>query len=299
MTAFVDDITIGIPVYNEGRFINDTLLSVDGQAGTIIVSDNASDDGTSDICADFARTRPYVRYHRYKENRGATVNFNTCLDLADSRFFMYVGAHDLLLNDHTVKLKRKLLSSPAAITAYTNAFHVTPEDTEHGHKYVYDYHPLLSSDSMFERVRAIAEHMTDGTFFHGLHRSEILKSVFKERRVRGLSGSDHLLMMLLARRGKLVLCEDSFYVRMDPHRKETSEVERWNRVLRAIDPENTNTLSAARTGPQIIYAGQLKILADLVPETPEDRRHLLQAKRAVVERWHWKNLGFDAPPPPK
>jgi len=39
----VAQVSIGIPVYNEGKYLHRTLASVDGQAEQIIICDNGSD----------------------------------------------------------------------------------------------------------------------------------------------------------------------------------------------------------------------------------------------------------------
>ena len=51
-------VVIGLPVYNSERFLRETLESVAAQDHPnleIVISDDASSDGTLDICRDFAR----------------------------------------------------------------------------------------------------------------------------------------------------------------------------------------------------------------------------------------------------
>jgi glycosyltransferase involved in cell wall biosynthesis len=53
-----------IPVYNEIRFIERTLQSVVGEADEILVCDNASNDGTSEVCIQFSNKYSEIRYVR-------------------------------------------------------------------------------------------------------------------------------------------------------------------------------------------------------------------------------------------
>ena len=48
----------------------------------LVISDNASDDGTEEICREFARSDARVRYHRQPQNIGLVPNFNAVLHLA-------------------------------------------------------------------------------------------------------------------------------------------------------------------------------------------------------------------------
>lgn len=91
-------VSIGIPVYNEARFIEaalNCLLRQDYEHFEIVISDNASTDETGDICRRMAAGDDRVIYRRFSENRGATDNFQCVLDLARGKYFMWASGHDL------------------------------------------------------------------------------------------------------------------------------------------------------------------------------------------------------------
>ena len=67
--------SILMPVYNEVNFIRRTLESVVGEADEIIISDNCSTDGTSEICREFAEKYPEIKYFRQEKNIGSAGNF--------------------------------------------------------------------------------------------------------------------------------------------------------------------------------------------------------------------------------
>lgn len=91
-------VSIGVPVYNEERFVEETLTSLlaqDYPNMEIIISDNASTDKTADICQHIAAENPSVIFHRFDENRGATENFQYVLDHSSGTYFMWAAGHDL------------------------------------------------------------------------------------------------------------------------------------------------------------------------------------------------------------
>ena len=82
-----------MPVYNgddglEGAL--DSLLAQTYEDFEIIISDNASTDGTEEICRRFSRLDPRVRYIRNDKNVGVARNYNRLFELSD-RPLLQVG----------------------------------------------------------------------------------------------------------------------------------------------------------------------------------------------------------------
>lgn len=92
-------VTIGMPVYNGETFIREALDSLLAQTFTdfeLIISDNASTDGTDASCRKYAERDSRIRYIRQAENRGAVANFQFVLDEAVGKYFMWAAADDML-----------------------------------------------------------------------------------------------------------------------------------------------------------------------------------------------------------
>jgi O-antigen biosynthesis protein len=92
-------IVIGVPAYDEARFIARTLESIRAQTYRdflVVISDNASTDGTAGICEAFCRADGRFRLVRQPENLGSAENCNFLLESTRSPYFMWMGAHDLL-----------------------------------------------------------------------------------------------------------------------------------------------------------------------------------------------------------
>jgi len=88
-------VSIGVAIYNEAKFLRSTLDSVLAQDFTdfeLIISDNASTDGTQEISLEYVARDPRVSYHRNETNVGATENFNLVFKYATGEYFMWLRA---------------------------------------------------------------------------------------------------------------------------------------------------------------------------------------------------------------
>ena len=92
-------VVIGIPTFNRvGSLAKaiESALAQDYRSTEVIVCDNASSDGTQELCERYAAVDPRVTYFRHCTNVGATRNFVQVLKLAKSEFFMWLADDDWL-----------------------------------------------------------------------------------------------------------------------------------------------------------------------------------------------------------
>lgn len=110
-----------MPVYNGEPYLSDAITSVLCQTMAdfeFIVSDNASTDGTEDICREFARLDGRIRYTRNSENFGAAHNYNKVFELARGKYFRWANADDLFEPELHEKCSEVLDSNPTAVLSY-------------------------------------------------------------------------------------------------------------------------------------------------------------------------------------
>jgi len=91
-------VSIGMPVYNGERFIRqalDSLLAQDYENFELIISDNASTDGTREICLEYGAKDKRIRYYQNEKNMGGAWNFRHVLELASGEYFMWAAHDDL------------------------------------------------------------------------------------------------------------------------------------------------------------------------------------------------------------
>lgn len=114
-------VSIGIPVYNGGPFLPETLDCIAGQTwrdSEIVISDNASTDETPAICRAFADRDPRVRYHRSEANRGSAWNFNQVIRLSRGEYFKLANADDLCDPTLVAKCLAVLEADPAVVACF-------------------------------------------------------------------------------------------------------------------------------------------------------------------------------------
>lgn len=90
-------VSIGMPVYNGEKYICealDTLLSQSHTDFELLISDNASTDGTGGICQQYAAKDGRIRYVRQAVNLGALANFTFVRDAARGEYFMWAAGDD-------------------------------------------------------------------------------------------------------------------------------------------------------------------------------------------------------------
>ncbi len=96
MNSRIPTVSIGMPVYNGAEYIREALDSLLAQTFTdfeLIISDNASNDATTEICQEYAKKDVRIRYILQAENLGPTANFQLVLSEAKGQYFMW-AAHD-------------------------------------------------------------------------------------------------------------------------------------------------------------------------------------------------------------
>ena len=92
-------VSIGLPVYNGEKFLAATLNSIlaqDFEDFELIISDNASNDRTQEICEAYARRDARISYSRLPENLGAARNYNRVFALSAGEFFKWAPHDDLM-----------------------------------------------------------------------------------------------------------------------------------------------------------------------------------------------------------
>lgn len=114
-------VSVGLPVYNGEPFIKDALESLVTQSYQnleILISDNASTDGTAQICHEYASRDKRVSYHRNSDNIGIRNNFRHLLSLASGEFFMWACADDIRPPNAVETLVAALVDNQQAVMVH-------------------------------------------------------------------------------------------------------------------------------------------------------------------------------------
>lgn len=128
-------VSIGLPVYNGERFISEALESLLAQTFEdfeIIISDNASVDGTEGICRDFAARDARVKYHRKTTNEGAACNFNRTFELATGEYFKWAAHDDICEPELLARCVEVLDRDPGVVLCYSKTRIIDAEGKSRG-----------------------------------------------------------------------------------------------------------------------------------------------------------------------
>jgi len=90
-------VTVGMPVYNEEKYIEDALKSIINQDYDnleILISDNHSTDKTGVICRGYAEKDQRIHYHCHDKNIGVAANHIYLTQKARGEYFMWAAGHD-------------------------------------------------------------------------------------------------------------------------------------------------------------------------------------------------------------
>ncbi len=204
-------VSIGLPVYNGALHLPEALDSLLSQRFTdfeIILSDNASTDGTEAICRAYAAKDARIRYVRQEENIGPTANFNFVLSQSVAPYFMWAAHDDFWEPDFLGEMVAILDARADVEIAFCKFDNVTYE--ERLRTRLFDMAELVQP-SLYEGLNAFlrhAEYNGKANVFYGLLRRE---TVLRLGGVKiwgvGVWGADMLYVFSILTHGRLALSE--------------------------------------------------------------------------------------------
>jgi glycosyltransferase involved in cell wall biosynthesis len=199
-------VTVGVPTYNRPDGLRRAVESVLAQTYReldVVISDNASTDGTEAVCRSLAAADDRVRYVRQPHNLGLTENFNFVLSTPRTEFVMALADDDRLESDFVERCVAAL-DTDSSLVAASGAAHYGA-----AHPALLD---LLAEDPA-ERVRRYFDAVRAGVaFFYGLIRREALDAALPlQNRLAG----DWQLCGRLAMQGRMRTVEETWINRSD------------------------------------------------------------------------------------
>ena len=111
-------VSVGLPVCNGENYLDAavrSILSQDYEDFELVISDNASTDRTQEICLDFARQDPRVKYSRLAANCGAVSNFQRVFRLSTGDYFKWAAHDDVCTPDFLERCVAVLERDPAVV----------------------------------------------------------------------------------------------------------------------------------------------------------------------------------------
>jgi glycosyltransferase involved in cell wall biosynthesis len=202
----------------------------------IIVSDNASTDGTRDIVARHVAEDPRVRLLVADTNVGAAKNFNLTVDEAHGEYFCWAAADDLRSLDAIERMVAELEGAPDVALAYGLAIDIGPEGEL---LKTWGSMPRAVHASAVDRFRDVVENERVAFSVFGLVRTSQLR---RTSLIAPFAGSDWSLLAEIALLGRFVEVQEVlFHHREHPGRstrvhKHSMERGAWFDTMKAGRP---------------------------------------------------------------
>ena len=171
-------LTIGFAVFNGEKFLRrrlENILSQTFEDFSLIISDNASTDKTSNICQEYQKKDSRIKYFRQPSNIGGTNNFLWLIDKAETEYFVWAAVDDiwssnfLECNITDLREKNDVIGSISNLYYFDNyeKFNIKTFDVNSYNK----THVLATSGNYEERVSK----------YVGFNQTSVLYSIFRTR----------------------------------------------------------------------------------------------------------------------
>jgi len=279
----VPRVSIGLPVYNGGKYLAGAIEALLGQSYEdfeLIISDNASTDGTAEICRRYEKQDSRIRYVRQQRNIGLIPNHSFVIRQARGELFK-MGAHDDLYGRDLMKRCVDALDEyPQVVLAHSWSALI---DSSGAPTKLIKYPEATASPRAPERFRSM---LFDGKgdYTYALIRTSVLR---KTPLQGSYHNSDRTIITELALHGPFHQVPDWLYFRRD-HPNEPSLTARERCAI--LDPRRADALRnpAVRLYAEYLW-GYLSAIGR-APLSSADRRechlHLVRwlASRAVPAR---------------
>ncbi|HTX62452.1 MAG TPA: glycosyltransferase family A protein, partial [Acidimicrobiales bacterium] len=214
-------LTVGLPVYNGETYLADALDALLGQSFSdfeLIISDNASTDGTAEICRHYGRLDSRIRYMVQSSNIGAVRNHHFLVQQSRSALFKWAAADDLYARELLERCLDALKERPDAVLAHSFTAAIDSEDrvtqalayplATDSPNVAVRFHSMLfgpSDDNEYKNVIRADDQ-------YGVVRADVLRRVLPQG---SYYHSDRALMAALVLHGTFYQVPDWLYFRRD------------------------------------------------------------------------------------
>lgn len=267
MTA-VPRLSIGLPVYNGEQYLSEALDALLGQSYTdfeLIISDNASSDGTADICHRYAARDPRIRYIRQPRNIGAAPNHNLVFREARGELFKWASHDDLYAPDLLRRCVEALDAHPDVVLAHAGTATIDGAGTL---TETYDYQLVTGSPRAPERFRSML-FAPGGDDFYGVIRAAVLRRVAPHG---SYHHADRTFVTEIGLHGPFHQVPELLYFRRDhPDRAERAKPTKRTRCAN-LDPRRTDRLRHPTVRLLAEYVWGFIAAVRRAPLSPGDRR---------------------------
>jgi len=260
-------VTIGIPVYNEEKYVAETINSAINQSYNnlkIIISDNCSTDKTFEILKAIIVNHENVIVIKQEKNIGVTENFRYLSENANTDYFCWLGGHDILHKDFIASAVKVFMENPGLALVYPKSELIN----ENGDLL------NIASDSEIDTTALdcvqgplkVFNNLGYCTSIYGLFKSNILK----EYKFKPIIGTDRIILYHASFSGKIYeLPYIYYYLREVRKETVTTTLKRYDEIGLKTKYANPHTemckefLRYTLTSKKIKFIPKIKLMLKL------------------------------------
>ena len=272
----VPRLSIGLAVYNGENYLAESLDALLGQSYEdfeLIISDNASTDGTADICRRYGRQDSRIRFIQQPRNIGLAPNHNFVFQQARGELFKWASHDDLYARNLLQQCVDALDEYPHVVLAHSWTAMVDESGTV---THLLEYPLATASARVPERFRSML-FANGGDDVYGVVRADVLRRT-------ALHGSHHhadrTVTTEIALHGPFHQVPDWLYFRRDHPGREERACPTVRSRCTNMDPRRANWLRhpAGRLYGEYIlgYVAGIRRAPMSSAERRECYRHLAQ-----------------------
>ncbi|MCG7325927.1 glycosyltransferase [Achromobacter sp. ACRQX] len=224
---------VGVPIYNEEPYIEQTIRSLIGQTCDglrFLVSDNCSTDRTMEIVRDVVGGDKRFEVFQHDRNYGNAANLRFVFENTFSEYFMWLGGHDYLSSNYFEEVTKALDEDSGLAMVLGMPYAVQEAKIAFLQAGMYDFSGDTGESRYLDSVARLAN-------------CTIVQSVFRRKHledleIRAVPSYDHILISHLLWKGRLGYASNAkYYRRYFPNRVETASarVSGDNRELSRAD----------------------------------------------------------------
>lgn len=277
-------LSIGLPVYNGEEHLGASLAALLGQTFSdfdLIISSNASTDGTDEICRHFQAQDSRIRFFRQEKNLGLAPNHDFVFRQSRGELFKWASSDDLYARDLVQRCVDLLDEHRDAVLAHS----WTAAIDTHGTVVQAMKYPLATDAARApDRLRGL---LYGGDDAPGAIRADDCYGVIRAdvlRRVKPLNSyyhADHVFSGELALHGPFRQHPDWLYFRRHHHGRAAQAFPTVRTLCSNLDPRRADRLR--HPTPRLVaeYAWEYLAAIQRAPLTPAERREC----RLHLARW--------------
>lgn len=227
-TDLLQKLTIAIPVYNDEKYIRQAIESCLGQAGKIVIYDNASTDNSGEICRTLAAQHPAVDYIRHPENIGAFENFKRGLFDCQSEYFCWVGSHDLLGEGYSALVVKEMEKDASIALGAGTIIHIDEDGIKTGFEGKARWAQFSDDTTALDRVGiCLTKLRKDCSIFYGIYRTGKLRDAWIDSPCLGF---DRVILGRICAAGKIAYVENATFFARNLDKSRNGKTDRERRV---------------------------------------------------------------------